>query len=113
MNPQQPRNNQGGPNQQNRNCARVNQVYADDEDSNGELMAHIHVAIEHQGVNNQFSVLQTPAKYEGKQFNLLIDSKSTHSLISPRCICTFQLLEVKVKTLSVELAISNTTKSTT
>ena len=52
MNPQQPRNNQGGPNQQNRNHARVNQVYADDEDSNGEQMAHNHAAIEHQGVNN-------------------------------------------------------------
>ena len=113
MNPQQPRNNQGGPNQQNRNHARVNQVYADDEDSNGEQMAHIHAAIEHQGVNNQFSVLQTPAEYEGKQFNLLIDSGSTHSFISPRCICTLQLPEVKVKTLSVELATGNRAKSTT
>ena len=89
MNPQQPRNNQGGPNQQNCNCARDKQVYADDEESNEEPMAHIHAAIEYQqGVNNQFSVLQTPAEYEGKQFNLLIDSGSTHSFISPRCIRT-------------------------
>ena len=58
-------------------------------------------------------MLQTQAEYEGKQFNLLIDFGSTHSFISPRCICTLQLPEVKVKTLSVELAIGIRAKSTT
>ena len=113
MNPQLQRQNQGGPNHQNRNRARLNQMYADEDTSNEDIPAHIHAAIEHQGVNNQFSVLQTPAEYKGKAFHLLIDSGSTHSFISPKCIRTLNLPEVKAKTLSVELATGKMTRSTT
>ena len=62
---------------------------------------------------NQFFVLQTPAKNEGKPFHLLIDSKSTHSVISPRCIWTLNLPKVKAKTLIVELTTGKVTRSTT
>ena len=88
-------------------------MYADEDMSNEDMPAHIHAAIEHQGVNNQFSALQTPEEYEGKTFHLLIDSKSTHSFISPKCIRTLNLLELKAKTLSVELATGKMTRSTT
>ena len=95
------------------NQARLNQMYADEDMSNEETSAHIYAASDHQGVNNQFFVLQTPAKYEGKPFHLLIDSKSIHSLISPKCIRTLNLPEVKAKTLSVKLATGKITRSTT
>lgn len=49
-------------------------------------VGHLNAAIEHQGPNRQYVVLQTPAEYEGKKFKLLIDSGATHSFISPAAI---------------------------
>ena len=88
-------------------------MYAKDKMSNEESSAHFHDAIKHQGVNNQFSLLQTPAEYKGKAFHLLIDSVSTHSFISPKCIWTLNLPEVKAKALSGELTKGKITRSIT
>ena len=92
-------------------AARVNQVQAfqEEEDPHG----HINAAIEHQGANQQFSVLQTPAEYEGKPFTLLIDSGSTHSFLSPRCIRTLNLHEYPDSSLIIELATGKKTRSLT
>ena len=49
----------------------------------------------------------------GKPFNLLIDSGSTHSFISPKCIRNLNLPEQHAPHVSVELAIGKITKSTT
>ena len=57
MNPQHQSPNQRRPNNQIRNRARLNQMYADEDLSNEETIAHIHARIKHQGVNNEFSVL--------------------------------------------------------
>ena len=103
-NPLPPRQNLCHPN--NRNPAHVNsrvsQLQSITEEDQAD--AHIHVAIEHQGDNQQFSVLQTPAEYEGKPFTLLIDSGSTHSFLSPRCVRNLRLHERPDTTLTVELA---------
>ena len=60
--------------------AQVHQMQANRED-NVEV-GHLNAAIEHQGPNRQYAVLQTPAEYEGKKFKLLIDSGATHSFSS-------------------------------
>ena len=64
--------------------AQVHHMQANHED-NVEI-GHLNAAIEHQGPNRQYAVLQTPAEYEGKKFKLLIDSGATHSFISPAAI---------------------------
>ena len=48
-----------------RNMARVYQVATVSETCEEEPIARVHTAIKHQGVNQQFLVLQTPAVYEG------------------------------------------------
>lgn len=60
--------------------------------------------LEHQGKNRQFSILQVPANYQGKAFSLLIDSGSTHSFISPRCLKKLILDQKEVSPMQVELA---------
>ena len=109
-NPPPPRPNLRRPNIQNvrPGVARANQleVVKGEEQPN----AHIHAAIEHQGANQQFSVLQTPAEYQGKTFTLLIDSGSTHSFLSPRCVRNLSLHEYPDSTLTVELATDKKTQ---
>ena len=78
-----------------------------------EPNAQIYAAIEHHGVNQQFSVLQTPAEYEGKPFTLLTDSGSTHSFLSPRSVRNLRLHECPDSSLTVELATGKRTKSLT
>ena len=58
-------------------------------------------------------MLQTPAEYQGKTFTLLIDSGSTHSFLSPRCVRNLSLHEYPDSTLTVELATGKKTKSLT
>ena len=111
MNPPRARQNQGG-NRNNAPTARVNQIVGDTYEEDNPT-AHVHAAIEHQGVNQQFSVLQTPAEYEGNQFTLLIDSGSTHSFISPKCLRQLNLPEHPVSSLTVELATGKRIKSAT
>ena len=70
-------------------CANVAAVFGEKEvtlldKENGR--AQVYAAIKHQGNNCQFSVIQALASYEGKSFKLLIDSGSTHSFLSPKCI---------------------------
>ena len=43
-----------------------------DEEQNEEV-AQLHAAIKHRGPNQQYAVLQTPTKYQGIAFKLLID----------------------------------------
>ncbi len=95
LNPANPRQNPHRPINQNPrpNAARVKQIQAYQEEV--EPNAHIHAAIEHQGANQHFSVLQTPAKYEGKSFTLLIDSGSTHSFLSLRCVRILIFLNIR------------------
>ena len=68
-------------NPKNNQRAQVHHMQAMD-DTNDEV-AHLHAAIEHQGPNRQYAILQTLAEYEGITFNLLIDSGATHSFLSP------------------------------
>ena len=79
----------GRANQPPNKKATISQICGEEVDE--EATCHIHAAIEHQGPNQQFSVLQTPAEYEGKKFTLLIDSRSTHSFLSPKCVQTLNL----------------------
>ena len=62
-------------------------------------------AIKHQGNNCQLSIIQAPVSYEGKSFKLLIDSSSTHSFLSPKCIRNLSLEQQPSKKLTIELAI--------
>ena len=78
-----------------------------------EPVARVYAAVEHQGANQQFAVLQTPAEYEGTKFTLLIDSGSTHSFISPRCIRKLNLLEHPDVPLTVKLATGKRTRTVT
>ena len=64
----------------------------------------MYATIKHQGNNFQFSVIQAPASYEGKNFKLLIDSRSTHSFLSPKCIRNLSLEQRPSKKLTIELA---------
>ena len=72
----------------------------DEEDNR----AKVYAATEHQGNNRQFSVIQAPASYKGKHFKLLIDSGSTHSFLSPKCIRNLVLEQQPSRKLTVELA---------
>lgn len=76
-------------------------------------VVHVNAAIEHQGPNRQYVVLQMPAKYEGKSFSLLIDSSATHSFLSPSSVCTMKLNPQKDVNLKVELATGKLTSSST
>ena len=80
---------------------RVNAVQANQEQ---EPASSVYAAVEHQGANQQFAVLQMPPEYEGTKFTLLIDSGSIHSFISPRCIRNLNLHEHPDVPLTVELA---------
>ena len=77
----------------------------------GGGVARIHVAIEHNGPNQQYAVLQTPIDYQGIEFNLLIDSGATHSLISLSCASKLKLQSIRDSKLTVELATGKTTQS--
>ena len=111
MNPPQAKQFIGG-NQSGTSSAHVNQIISSPYEDDAPT-AHVHAAIEHQGVNQQFSILQTPAEYEGTQFTLLIDSGSTHSFISPKCLRKLKLPEHPVSSLTVELATGKRIKSAT
>ena len=89
---------------------RVNRVQANQDQ---EPVARVYAAVEHQGANQQFAVLQTPAEYEGTKFTLLIDSGSTHSFISPRCIRNLNLPEHPDVPLTVELATGKRMRTVT
>ena len=111
-NVQGPRNG-GGPNVHPIPLSvRVNRMQVK-QDQDKELVARVYAAVEHQGVNQQFVVLQTPAEYEGTKFTLLIDFGSTHSFISPRCIRNLNLLEHPAAPLTVELATKNMMRTIT
>lgn len=58
-------------------------------------------------------MFQTRAKYEGTKFTLLIDSGSTHSFISPRCIRNLSLPEHPDIPLTMEVAIKKRTRTVT
>ena len=87
----------------------MHQMQANHED-NVEV-GHLNAAIEHQGPNRQYAVLQTPAEYEGKKFKLLIDSGATHSFISPAAIRKLNLATQVDSKLLVELATGKKTHS--
>ena len=78
-----------------------------------EEVAHVHAAIEHQGPNLQYTVLQPLAEYEGKAFTLLIDSGATHSFISPACVRKLTLPVLTKSKLSIKLATSQYGQSIT
>ena len=82
-------------------------------DETNEEVAHLHAAIEHQGPNQQYAVLQTPAKYEGITFNLLIDSGTTHSFLSIASVCKMYLNPQNDTKFKVELATGKQTQSST
>ncbi|MCO5560562.1 hypothetical protein L7F22_014177 [Adiantum nelumboides] len=96
------------PNPKQQGNARISSIASQEEPTK-----YVHVAIEHQGTNEQFSVLQTPAEYEGKDFTLLLDSWSTRYFISPKCIRILQLLKKLNSSLIIELALGKRTKSMT
>lgn len=75
-------------------------------------VGRLNAAIEHQGPNRQYAVLQTPAEYEGKEFKLLIDSGATHSFISPGTVRKLSLVTQSDSKLTVELATGKRTHST-
>ena len=87
----------------------MNSINADAESEGG--VAQIHAAIKHNGPNQQYTVLQTPTKFQGIAFNLLIDSSATHSFISPACMSKLSLPSFQDSTLIVELATGKTTHS--
>ena len=66
--------------------------------------AQVYAAIEHEGNNCQFSLIQAPTSYEGKSFKLLIDFGNSHSFLSPKCIHNLSLKLQPSKKLTIELA---------
>ena len=91
--------------------AQVHQMQTVEETE--DEVAHLNAAIEHQGPNRQYAVLQTPAEYEGNTFHLLIDSGATHSFISPASVRKLNLQTQKDTKLKVELATGKQTQSST
>ena len=87
----------------------MNQVQAQPEPD--QEVARVHAAIKHQGPNRQYAVLQTPTDYEGIKFNLLLDSRATHSFISPACVRKLSLPLLADSKLTVELATEKQTYS--
>ena len=85
----------------------------ENQDQREEPVARVYAVVEHQGANQQFAVLQTPTKYEGTKFTLLIDSCSTHSFISPKCIRNLNLPEHPDLPLTMELATGKRTHTVT
>ena len=49
----------------------------------GEEQAQIYAALDPSGCNRQYTILEAQGDYEGKSLAFLIDSKSSHSFISP------------------------------
>lgn len=79
-------------------------IVADEAANKSVTKCHIHAAVEHQGPNRQFSVIQVPATHEGKPFKLLINYGSLHSFISPKCMCKLVLDQKAGNPMQVELA---------
>lgn len=76
-----------------------------------EEVGHLNAAIEHQGPNCQYAILQTPAEYEGISFNLLIDLGATHSFVSPSLVRKLNLKPQNNTKLKVALATGKHTHS--
>ena len=75
-----------------RGRANVAAVFGEEEvtlqdEENGR--AQVYAAIEHQGNNRQFSVIQAPSSYEGKKFKLLIDSGALILSFPPSVSATY------------------------
>ena len=66
--------------------------------------AKVHATLNKKGPNLQFSVIQTPATYQGKAFKILIDCGSTHSFISQKCARRLGIDTEPASRLLVELA---------
>jgi len=77
---------------------------ADEAISEPVMKCHIHAAVEHQGQNRHFSIIQVPAKHQAKSFKLLIDFGSLHSFISPKCMRKLVLDQKASNSMQVELA---------
>ena len=69
--PDQPRN------------VKINYVNIGDEQ---EEQAQVFAALDPSGRNRQFTILETQGDYEGKSLIFLIDSRSSHSFISPATV---------------------------
>ena len=78
-----------------------------------EEASHVHAAIEHQGPNRQYTVLQNPAEFEGKAFTLLTDLGATHSFISPTCVRKLTLPVLTKSKFLVKLATCQYAQSVT
>ena len=76
-------------------------------------IAKLHVAIKHQCPNHQYVVLQTPTKYQGVTFKLLIDLGVTHSCISITYVRKLNLFVYTVSKFTVKLATYKLTQTST
>ena len=74
----------------------------------GEEQAQIYVALDPSGCNHQYTVLEAQGDYEGKSLTFLIDSRSSHSFISPR---TAKRLRVEAHPTGKKLRASLANKS--
>ena len=72
----------------------------------GEEQAQIYAALDPNGRNCQYTVLE--AHYKGKPLTFLIDSRSSHSFISPN---TAKILRVEAHPTGKKLRASSANKS--
>ena len=85
---------------------KYNYVIIKDEQ---EDQAQIYAALDPSGCNQQFTILKTQGEYEGKPLIFLIDSRSSHSFISPATVKRLQLDSLPIgRKLRVSLANGTT-----
>ena len=51
----------------------------------------LYAIVENPSAQNQYAVIQTQDTHGGETFKLLIDCRSTHSFLSPRCLRKLKL----------------------
>ena len=70
--------------------------------------AQIYATLDPSGQNCQYTILEAQGDYEGKSLTFLIDSRSSHSFISPN---TIKRLRVEAHPTGKKLRVSLANKS--
>ena len=71
--------------------------------------AQIYTALDPSGCNRQYSIIKVHSDYDGKPLSFLIDSRSSHSFLSPH---TTQRLQVETHPIGRKLQASLANGST-
>ena len=64
----------------------------------------MYAIVDNLGAQNEYIVIQTQATHGGESFGLLVDSGSTLSFLSPRCLRKLKLDQFNTRPMIVETA---------